>query len=105
MLLHATPFLPDPDLGETKGQWLTYSPSFVDVGRLRRRAQRMLVLGSKGERPVPVPVLQCICNELKSSIRGQVHVTAYQSGKVEITAADHKNTYTYGFTLNPLETT
>ena len=104
MLLHATPFLPDPDLNETQGQWLTYSPSFVDVGRLRRRAQRMLVLGSKGVRPVPLPVLQQICNELKASIRGEVKVTAHQNGTVTITASDHKSTYTYGLTLNPQET-
>ena len=103
MLLHATPFLPDPDLNESQGQWLTYSPSFVDVGRLRRRAQRMLLLGSKGVRPVPLPVLQKIVDELKASIRGQVKVTACQSGQGEITASDYKNTYTYGFNLNPLE--
>lgn len=99
VVLHATPFLPDADLGEHTGSALTYSPSFIDVGRLRRRAQRMYVLAKRGG-AVPTVELERIRDEIKSSIRGDTSVSVTPAGRVTIKACDRYNTYNYSFNLN-----
>ena len=101
-VLHATPFLPSISLGETRGSALTYTPSFVDVGKVRLRMEalafRWEALHGR-ETFFPTEFMEKAVQEAKSMIRGQVRVEGWQDGRVRIRATDNWATYIYEFTL------
>lgn len=99
-VLHATPFLPSPGLREAPGSFLTYSPSFIDLGKLKLRVETMHIrwCAVHGRTATfSTEFLQKAVEEVRSMVRGKVRVTATTPGHFTLVASDNWGTYHYEF--------